>query len=171
MSRNLRKVSKNLQKRARFEQKLTEIYHFLQINVLLNWEVQGIICLGFGHGLRSQIQARKGTKNTNKLKIIKTRINTDQNSFSCQPQRTQRSQRYSPRKRTKVFDTDLRRLTLFFILVWPSGLRRRSGCFGGVGKEKKLGSLEKRQVSRLFPKILISVKLKFHAEFIAIFRV
>jgi len=25
---------------------------------------------------------------------------------------------------------------MFFVLVWPSGLRSRSGCFGGVGKEK-----------------------------------
>jgi hypothetical protein len=32
-------ISGNLQKRARFEQKLTKIYHFLQINILLNWEV------------------------------------------------------------------------------------------------------------------------------------
>jgi uncharacterized membrane protein len=39
MSRNLQKVSKNLQKRALFEQKLTRNYHFLQINILLNWEV------------------------------------------------------------------------------------------------------------------------------------
>jgi len=38
MSRNLQKVSGNLQKRACFEQKLTEIYHFLQINILLIWE-------------------------------------------------------------------------------------------------------------------------------------
>ena len=30
-------ISGHLQKRARFEQKLTEIYHFLQINILLNW--------------------------------------------------------------------------------------------------------------------------------------
>jgi hypothetical protein len=30
-------ISGNLQKCARFEQKLTEIYHFLQINILLTW--------------------------------------------------------------------------------------------------------------------------------------
>ena len=31
-------ISGNLQKRARFEQELTKIYHFLQINILLIWE-------------------------------------------------------------------------------------------------------------------------------------
>jgi len=30
-------VIEYLQKRARFEQKLTKIYHFLQINILSNW--------------------------------------------------------------------------------------------------------------------------------------
>jgi hypothetical protein len=29
----------NVQKRALLEQKLTEIYHFFQINILVNWEV------------------------------------------------------------------------------------------------------------------------------------
>jgi len=38
---------------------------------------------------------------------------------------TQRSQRYSPRKGTEVFDTDLHRLTLFFICHRAARLLRR----------------------------------------------
>jgi len=32
------------------------------------------------------------------------------------------------------------------MLVWPSGLRRQSGCFGGVGKGKNEKLVEKRAV-------------------------
>jgi len=37
-AQKLAEISGNLQKRARFEQKLTKIYHFLQINILLKWD-------------------------------------------------------------------------------------------------------------------------------------
>ena len=36
-------INGNLQKRARFEQKLTKTYHFLQINILLVWEKWGVL--------------------------------------------------------------------------------------------------------------------------------
>jgi hypothetical protein len=40
-------------------------------------------------------------------------------------------------------------MSLFFggqVLVWPSGLRSRNGCFGGVGKGKNEELVEKRAV-------------------------
>jgi hypothetical protein len=41
--KNAQEMTGNLQKCARFEQKLTRNYHFLQINILLNWEKWGVL--------------------------------------------------------------------------------------------------------------------------------